>query len=643
MACFAASAVSFGSSASPQRHVPFNPTLSRTCTFLRCSWHRHLFRSVCCRYSESVCRSRSAVHTASMKHLGSPYNASKALRAVFADSLRPPTTSAQAGSRRSQTRAFHEYFVTHLPSSSLSPDRAHPNQHKLPRSESQPHSGSSTRSAAQVSPTSRDTTIVRIPIKSAKHHFGAGVDRGSRPYNEDTYQAGTIEIPAFAKRQPVSLSRRQKDGKEDAGGVQAAATESGDPQVFYFGVFDGHGGSECSEFLRERLHGYVEEAAVLFGMESSLQRDNDNDVVDSEGGVMGAEDAEGLQKSLVSSWKETVGGYFKRFKPEYFPAVATDNRAGDEDPHTANNSSIETVLMYAFLKADLDFTTAQAAKHNQNANDTNSPPSSMNDPVLSDRPLNENDLLFHPEKPASQNLRGAHSQSRRPSSSPDLKAPIGGSTRFKGGSTASIALVSTPSPTPFWNPASPSTLITAHVGDTRILLCRTSDGKAVPLTTNHHPSTPVEARRLRRYAASFVTDSFGEERVLGLANTRAFGDISSKRIGVSAEPQIQTTPLAPAEYAFMVLCSDGVCGHLEDQEVVDIVKEAKTPADASAELVKFAVEVGGGEGGADNATALVVRLGGWERRIEGGGGSLGTKEKRKWRWDEAMDPRRSRQ
>lgn len=575
-----------------------------------------------------------------MKHVGSPYNASKALRTVFADTIKataPPRANTTA--RHGQTRFFHEYFVTHLPSSSLSPDRTHSNQHKLPRSESQPHSGQSTRSAARVSVASRDTTIVRIPIKSAKHHFGAGVSRGGRPYNEDTYQAGTIEIPAFATRQPVSLSQKGNNGQDE---VQAATSETGDPQVFYFGVFDGHGGSECSEFLRERLHGYIEEAAVLFGMESSLQRDNDNDVVDSEGGVMGAQDAEDLQKSLVENWKETVGGYFKRFKPEYFPAVASNSRASDESPHTANNSSIETVLMYAFLKADLDFTTAQAAKHNRSATgNDDSVNSSVSDPVLSDRPLNENDLLFHPERPASQNLRG--SQSRRPSSSPDLKAPIGGSTRFKGGSTASIALVSTPTSTPFWNPASPATLITAHVGDTRILLCRTSDGKAVPLTTNHHPSTPVEARRLRRYAASFVTDSFGEERVLGLANTRAFGDISSKRIGVSAEPQIQTTPLSPAEYAFVVLCSDGVCGHLEDQEVVDIVKEAKTPAEAGAELVKFAVEVGGTETGADNATALVVRLGGWERRSEGGCGSLGTKEKRRWRWDEAMDPRRSRQ
>ena len=123
---------------------------------------------------------------------------------------------------------------------------------------------------------------------------------------------------------------------------------------------------------------------------------------------------------------------------------------------------------------------------------------------------------------------------------------------------------------------------------------------------------------------------------MGLANTRAFGDIASKRIGVSAEPQLIRTELEPAAYSFLVLISDGVCGHLEDQEIVDIVKEARQPAQAAEDLVKFAVETS--EGG-DNATALVVRLGGWERRSEGGEGSLGSKEMRDYRREQADDPR----
>jgi len=161
----------------------------------------------------------------------------------------------------------------------------------------------------------------------------------------------------------------------------------------------------------------------------------------------------------------------------------------------------------------------------------------------------------------------------------------------------------------------------------------------LPLTTNHHPGTNEEASRLRRYSTSFITDSFGEKRVDGLANTRAFGDMRSKRIGVSAEPQVQRLDIQPAEYSFLVLVSDGVSAPLEDQEIVDIVKEAKTPEQASKDVVAFATEVAKEP---DNATALVVRLGGWERRGEGGVGSLGTKEMRDWKRNEAADPRSRR-
>ena len=63
-----------------------------------------------------------------------------------------------------------------------------------------------------------------------------------------------------------------------------------------------------------------------------------------------------------------------------------------------------------------------------------------------------------------------------------------------------------------------------------------------------------------------------------------------------------------------MLVSDGVTGVLGDQEIVDLVKECKTPEEAGRVLTGFAVDVAGaGEEGADNATAMVVRLGGWER------------------------------
>ena len=524
---------------------------------------------------------------------------------------------------------------------------------------------------------SRELTVVRIPLRSAKHHFGVSVSRGTRPYNEDTYQAGTIEIPAFAKRAPLSLSSRSSGAtaKEVTGAATSAEGASGDPQVFYFGVFDGHGGHECSDFLKDELHEYIESASEQFELASSLKKtptrkDSDGkaankeqkelsgselssggkdslsaipikavgEVKDSaripkrkEGGELEKREAASaiqgqdpiqqdankpsaveLEMSLVRQWKETVGGYFRRFKPEYFSIPSTASCAEptksrkDEGKGSDPPVSIETVLMYAFLRADLDFVIAQASKPDPES--------------TSDMPLNNDEILGEPS-------HRFH------------KGKIGGPTRFKGGSTASVAMISTPTPTPFWHPASPSTMLVAHVGDTRILLCETSTGLAVPVTTNHHPSSPIEGSRLRRYAATFVTDSFGEERMSGLANTRAFGDMRSKRIGVSAEPELRRYELGPAQYSFLVLVSDGVSGTLSDQEIVDVVKEAKTPEQGATDVVGFATEVSR-EG--DNATCLVIRLGGWERRGEGGMGSLGTKEARDFRRQDATDPRTRR-
>lgn len=441
--------------------------------------------------------------------------------------------------------------------------------------------------------------MVRIPLRSAKHHFGAVTARGTRPANEDTFQAGVIDIPAFAKRPPTSVTIQRGPSARES---RAADSASGDPQVFYFGIFDGHGGSECSTFLKDTLHEYIQNAAADFEVLSSLQKNLSVDPDELVMQLCNRRRIGDLEKHLVQNWRRLVGGYFKRFKPTHFSYYGTDST----DTPSNGYVTIEEIMEYAFLRADLDFVKAQAAKRDD-------------DLVQAEKPLNDDEIYYRP------------SVTRAPQ--------IGGRSRFKGGSTGSVAMISTPAPTPFWHPAGPSSLLISHVGDTRVLLCSAETGEAIPVTSNHHPSSPIEAGRLRRYAATFVTDSFGEERMSGLANTRAFGDVQSKRIGVSAEPEIRRIEIGAGEYSFLVMMSDGISGTLLDQEVVDIVKEARTPEQGARDVVSFATEVTK-EG--DNATCLVVRLGGWERRQEGGVGSLGTKESREWRRQEATDPRRSR-
>ncbi|UPK89744.1 hypothetical protein LCI18_000679 [Fusarium solani-melongenae] len=562
-------------------------------------------------------------------------------------------------------REFHTYFVTHLPSSSVHPDsRIRGPGHKLPRDASTPHTpspGSAPAVSPPYIPSTRDLTVVRIPMRRAKHHLGVATARGSRPYNEDRDQAGTISLPAFAKRAPRSV--QQKPGE-----ATAADSAWGDPQIFYFGVFDGHGGFQCAEFVRDELPGYIERASEEFGLQSSLRKKKPGrentihnhhhdhkhktrlskppatkkealDAVHMKGPeevkkdvkmtdpqydslsdkpihgepmhsatsppaeVSDLSKAIRMEKNLVKEYRDTIGGYFRRFHPEHFVLSR-------ENPGEGHKITIESVLTYAFLRADLDFVSAQAQK------------ADPDDSRVGDTPLNNDEVFGSPAIPTGHD--------------------IGGPTRFKGGSTASIALISTPTPAPFWHPAAQSTLLCAHVGDSRILLCDTATGLAQPLTSDHHPSSPTESRRLRRYApaGSMVSgDSFGEERIAGLANSRAFGDMKSKRIGVSAEPELTRVEMGPAQYSFLVLMTDGISGTLSDQEIVDVVKEARTPEEGARNIVAYATEV---SSDGDNATCQVVRLGGWERRSEGGLGSLGTKEIRDARIAEAQDPRRVR-
>jgi len=91
------------------------------------------------------------------------------------------------------------------------------------------------------------------------------------------------------------------------------------------------------------------------------------------------------------------------------------------------------------------------------------------------------------------------------------------------GATASVAILQsldTPA-TPFCS-AKKVAVTVAHCGDTRVLLCATKNGQALPMTETHHADARVESIRLRRMmGSSLISDSFGETRWMGaLANTR---------------------------------------------------------------------------------------------------------------------------
>jgi len=93
---------------------------------------------------------------------------------------------------------------------------------------------------------------------------------------------------------------------------------------------------------------------------------------------------------------------------------------------------------------------------------------------------------------------------------------------------------------------------------------------------------------------------------------RSLGDLRLQRVGVIADPEIKRFQLNKETDRFVVLASDGVWDHLDNQRVIDIAKRyvdqsaAKAAAAVSDAARKQWAINGGGYG--DDITTVVVKL-----------------------------------
>jgi len=130
-------------------------------------------------------------------------------------------------------------------------------------------------------------------------------------------------------------------------------------------------------------------------------------------------------------------------------------------------------------------------------------------------------------------------------------------------------------------------LVFAHAGDSRAYLVR--DAIAVQLTEDH----TLLARLL---AAGIDVDQSGEGSRFKSMLTNALG------IGEECKVSIFVVPLADGDR--FLLCSDGISEYVPEHEVGEVLTMQPSPARAAQKLIELALE----RGGADNATAIVVRV-----------------------------------
>ncbi len=126
----------------------------------------------------------------------------------------------------------------------------------------------------------------------------------------------------------------------------------------------------------------------------------------------------------------------------------------------------------------------------------------------------------------------------------------------------------------------------AHVGDSRAYLIRA--GQIRQLTHDH--SLVAELVR-RREISEHAAKGHPHRHVL----TRALG---VRRL---VEPDL--AELTPAADDVFVLCSDGLTGHVNDEEIAEVASGAADPEAACELLVELANE----RGGEDNITVVVAR------------------------------------
>jgi PPM family protein phosphatase len=126
----------------------------------------------------------------------------------------------------------------------------------------------------------------------------------------------------------------------------------------------------------------------------------------------------------------------------------------------------------------------------------------------------------------------------------------------------------------------------AHAGDTRAYLVR--DDIAIQLSEDHTV--------LARLRAAGIERGDGDPNRWAGVLTNALG------IGDGTRVAIFVVPLYPADR--LVLCSDGVTEYIAENELPRLLDQAGSPQRGANLLVERAVA----SGGADNATAVVVRV-----------------------------------
>lgn len=128
----------------------------------------------------------------------------------------------------------------------------------------------------------------------------------------------------------------------------------------------------------------------------------------------------------------------------------------------------------------------------------------------------------------------------------------------------------------------------AHVGDSRAYRVK-ADGNIEQITSDH----------------SFVQALLDAGHITAeQAEIHPMRNVLYRALGQTRDLDIDTYRANLATGDYLILCSDGLTGHVRAKEIAEVTREFKTPNQISHQLVKLANE----RGGEDNISVIVIHV-----------------------------------
>ncbi len=132
------------------------------------------------------------------------------------------------------------------------------------------------------------------------------------------------------------------------------------------------------------------------------------------------------------------------------------------------------------------------------------------------------------------------------------------------------------------------TVSIAHVGDSRAY--RLNENKLVPLTRDHSWVSEVEQQQ-------GISHEEASQMVAKNIITRALG------VRPNVEVDYTLRKMKPGET--FIMCSDGLCGFADDEEIFDVANKERDNLD---QMVENLVQMANDRGGNDNVTVIAIRV-----------------------------------